>query len=253
MWKATKKSKSLLWIHLTAVLASDGKFSRVCSQEDAVSQPRLAQESIAVAGQSVQAWEPAETSCCSNVSFPHFLAPLPDAALQAGLLCCCSMSKKGKENQCILHRVHCSLLPHMFRPHCKCTGSVHGFSPPTQTHHSCGHVATAPAKRAWTATGGSTPKPHSSPEKPSSFCGCPSSAQTYQNQLDWMEGFSTTTTFFLFWSYLCHRLNSLPGGRMLWPWLMLTSHGPMNWLSLSQPDRFHTRHVLGSPILTQEG
>lgn len=25
--------------------------------------------------------------------------------------------------------------------------------------------------------------------------------------------------FFLLWAYLCHRLNSDPGGRMLWPWL----------------------------------
>lgn len=39
-------------------------------------------------------------------------------------------------------------------------------------------------------------KPRSSPGKPSFPCGCPSSALTYQNQLDWMGGISTTTTFF---------------------------------------------------------
>lgn len=189
-WKATKKSNSLLWIHLTAVLIPGGKFSRVCSQEDAVSEPRLARESIAVAGQHIEAWEPAETSLWSDLGWPHFPTPPSEAALQAELLCCCSMSEAGEENPCE-HSVvvpSCPKYSHPLLPYRCCadsaTSPVARWKQPSQSKHGLQQEAVhqCRAQALWNL----------------SLCGSSSRALTYQNQFDeWRAPPPPLTTTFI--------------------------------------------------------
>lgn len=164
-WKATKKNNSLLWIHLTAVLTPGGKFSRLCSQEDAVSEPWLAWESIADAGQHMEAWEPAETSPCSDLGWPHFPAPPSEAALRAELLYCCWLSEAGAENPCEQKSTWAqSAVAHSCPTHSRPAVNIQVLC--RFSHPSCGQVETACTKHTWTAPEGSAPMLCSSPGKP---------------------------------------------------------------------------------------
>ena len=234
-WKATKKSNSLLWIHLTAVLISDGKFSRVCSQEDAVSQPRPARESIAAAGQNVRAREPAERSCSSGAGLASFLPHCPRLPCGVGWAGLLLLHARGEHRKLVCSAQSASLppAPHIESPLLTYRGCAR--TQPPNTHPSRCQVATAPTTLLPCAA---VPVVH---------------WPTKTSETEWRASPPPPPPFFLHWSYLCHRLYSRPGGRTLWLWLMFLSHGHVDWPSPSQPGCLQVRHLPGSPILAPGG
>lgn len=121
-WKATKKNNSLLWIHLTAVLTPGGKFSRLCSQEDAVRALTGMREH-----RRCRAAHGSVRTCRNKPLLWPRLTPFPRPAIRgsfASWTALLLLAERGGCRKSVWAKIHvstecsCSLLPHTFKARC---------------------------------------------------------------------------------------------------------------------------------------